>query len=54
MFLVVFLLVPVPALITLVALEARLHGHRSLAGAGRRAHRLRPADLHGKGRNRVS
>ncbi len=53
MSLVVFLLVPVVALVVLVALEARLHRGRSLAGtAGMSAAFDRP-ELHGKSRARV-
>ncbi|MGY1607351.1 MULTISPECIES: hypothetical protein [unclassified Geodermatophilus] len=53
MLLVLFLLVPVAALAALVALEARLHRGRSLAGsAGMPAAFDRP-ELYGRGRNRV-
>ncbi|MGY1653812.1 hypothetical protein [Geodermatophilus sp. SYSU D01119] len=54
MFLVVFLLVPVATLVALLALEARLHRNRSLAGtAGMSAAFDRP-ELHGKSRGRVT
>jgi hypothetical protein len=52
--LVVFLLVPVLALVALLALEARLHGTRSLAGAPGMPTAFDRPELHGKGRNRVS
>ncbi|MGY1699234.1 hypothetical protein [Geodermatophilus sp. SYSU D00766] len=54
MTLVVFLLVPVLALVALVALEARLHRGRSLAGAAGVPVTFDRPELHGKGRNRVS
>ncbi len=52
-FLVVFLLVPVLALVALVALEARLHRTRSFAGAAGMPTAFDRPELHGKGRNRV-
>ena len=53
MFLVLFLAVPVAALVALLALDARLHRGRGLAvPAGAPATFDRP-ELHGKGRNRV-
>ncbi|SNS52766.1 hypothetical protein SAMN04488107_2876 [Geodermatophilus saharensis] len=53
MFLVVFLLVPVLALVALVAVEAHLHRNRSLAGAAGMPAPFDRPELHGKGRNRV-
>ncbi len=53
MFLVLFLVVPVAVLSALVALEARLHRGRRLAGtAGVSAAFDRP-ELHGRSRARV-
>ena len=50
----VFLLVPVAALVALLALEARLHRGRSLAGAAGVPAAFDRPELHGKSRGRVT
>jgi hypothetical protein len=52
-FLVLFLAVPLLALTALVALEARLHRGRSLAGTAGMAAAFDRPELHGKSRARV-
>ncbi|MGY1730215.1 hypothetical protein ACI798_01750 [Geodermatophilus sp. SYSU D01045] len=54
MFLVLFLLFPVVALVALVALEAHLHRNRSLAGSAGMPAALDRPELHGKSRARLS
>ncbi len=54
MSLVLFLLVPVVALVGLLALETRLHRARDLAGSTGVAAAFDRPELHGRSRARVS
>ncbi len=53
MFLVLFLVLPVVVLVALVALEARLHRGRTLAGAAGVPVAFDRPELHGRSRARV-
>jgi hypothetical protein len=53
-FLVLVLLFPLAVLVALLAVEARLHRDRTLAGAAGMPAAFDRPELHGRGRDRVS